>query len=347
MTQTLSTRGERSRFEAPPVSRAESTAPRIAVLIPCYNEAATIANVVADFRHALPTATIYVYDNNSTDDTRSLAGAAGAIVRQEPLQGKGNVLRRMFADIEAEVYLIVDGDGTYDAGSATTMVEMLLRESLDMVNGARVAVTDSAYRPGHAFGNRLLTGTVAAIFGNRIRDMLSGYRALSRRFVKSFPALATGFETETELTVHALELRLPIAEIETPYCDRPHGSTSKLRTFRDGLRILKTILLLVKEERPLQFFSGAAGVLAATAVVLAWPLLSDYLATGLVPRFPTAVLVTGLMILAFMSFVAGLVLDTVTLGRRELRRLHYLGLQGPTFGERRRSTSDASAEPPD
>jgi hypothetical protein len=346
MTQPRLTRDDRSRFEPPPPSHAGAPAPRIAVLIPCYNEAATIASVIADFRRVLPTATIYVYDNNSTDDTRSLAVAAGAVVRHEALQGKGNVLRRMFADIEAEAYLIVDGDGTYDASSATTMVEMLLHESLDMVNGARVAVTDSAYRPGHAFGNRLLTGAVAAIFGNRIRDMLSGYRALSRRFVKSFPALATGFETETELTVHALELRLPIAEIDTPYRDRPHGSTSKLRTFRDGLRIMKTIVLLVKEERPLQFFSGAAGVLALTAVVLAWPLFSDYLATGLVPRLPTAVLVTGLMILAFMSFVAGLVLDTVTLGRRELRRLHYLSLQGLTFRERRRSTADPSVEAP-
>jgi hypothetical protein len=219
------------------------------------------------------------------------------------------------------------------------MVALLLDNSLDMVNGARVSISELAYRPGHQFGNRILTGAVAAIFGNRIRDMLSGYRVLSRRFVKSFPALATGFETETEITVHALELRLPIAEIETPYGDRPLGSKSKLRTFRDGFRILNTIVLLVKEERPLQFFSAAAGILALVSLVLAWPLLTNYFATGLVPRLPTAVLVTGLMILAFMSVVAGLVLDTVTLGRRELRRLHYLGLQGPTFGERRRRPS--------
>lgn len=310
---------------------------RIAVLIPCYNEQAAIASVIGDFRRNLPTAKIYVYDNNSTDDTRVVAARAGAIVRTEALQGKGNVLRRMFADIEADVYVLVDGDGTYDADSAPAMVEALLRDSLDVVNGARVATTDSAYRPGHAFGNRVLTGTVRAIFGKRVRDMLSGYRALSRRFIKSFPALATGFEIETELTVHALELRLPIMEIDTPYRERPAGSESKLRTFRDGLRILRTIVLLVKEERPLQFFCSVSAALAAAAMILAWPLLTVYLETGLVPRFPTAILAMGLMILAFVSLVAGLVLDTVTLGRRELKRLHYLSLRGPATGERRRS----------
>lgn len=316
---------------------ADSTlTPRIAVLVPCYNEAEAIARVVADFQAALPTATVYVYDNNSTDDTKARAAQAGAIVRTETLQGKGNVVRRMFADIEAEVYVLVDGDGTYDAASAAAMVECLLANSLDMVNGARAATNDRAYRPGHMFGNKLLTGTVAAIFGKRIRDMLSGYRVFSRRFVKSFPALASGFETETELTVHALELRLPIAEITTPYKERPEGSVSKLRTFHDGFRILRTIVLLIKEERPLQFFSSAAGALALLAVVLGWPLVTTYIQTGLVPRLPTAVLATGLIILAFMSVVAGLVLDTVTLSRREMKRLHYLGLQGPTFRERRR-----------
>lgn len=313
---------------------------KTAVLIPCYNEEAAIGAVVRDFRAALPDAVIYVYDNNSRDKTVEVAAAEGAVVRREMLQGKGNVVRRMFADIEAEVYVLVDGDGTYDAASSTQMVDTLLANSLDMVNGARVATTDLAYRPGHAFGNKLLTGTVAMIFGNRIRDMLSGYRVMSRRFVKSFPALATGFETETELTVHALELRLPIAEIETPYRDRPVGSQSKLRTFRDGFRILRTIVLLVKEERPLQFFSLTAGLLAMSSLLLAYPLFSSYFATGLVPRLPTAVLVTGLMILSFMSLVAGLVLDTVTHGRRELKRLHYLSLQGPTFGERRRAAAD-------
>jgi glycosyltransferase involved in cell wall biosynthesis len=310
---------------------------RVAVLIPCYNEAGAIATVVKDFAAALPHAKIYVYDNNSTDETRLLARQAGAIVRSEPLQGKGNVIRRMFADIEADVYVLVDGDGTYDASSATRMVELLLSESLDMVNAERVATSDSAYRRGHVLGNKLLTGAVALIFGDRIRDMLSGYRAFSRRFVKSFPALASGFETETELTVHALELRLPIAEIRTPYRERPAGSQSKLRTFRDGLRILRTILLLVKEERPLQFFSTVAAILALSSVRLGWPLITTYLETGLVPRLPTAVLVTGLMVLAFMSFVAGLILDTVTLGRRELKRLQYLSLQGPVFRERRRT----------
>jgi len=324
--------------------QTDAASPRLAVLIPCHNEAAAIATVVAHFRQALPTATVYVYDNNSSDDTARIAAKAGAVVRAEPQQGKGNVVRRMFADIEAEVYVLVDGDGTYDASAAERMVRLLLDESLDMVNGARVPVTELAYRPGHRLGNRLLTGAVAAMFGNRIRDVLSGYRVLSRRFVKSFPALATGFETETELTVHALELRLPIAEIETSYRDRPVGSQSKLRTFRDGVRILRTIVLLVKEERPLKFFSVTAALLATTSLVLAWPLLTSYLETGLVPRLPTAVLVTGLMVLAFMSVVAGLILDTVTLGRRELKRLHYLSLRGPT--ERRRSKSQGGGSPP-
>jgi glycosyltransferase involved in cell wall biosynthesis len=335
------TRDLQSISQYPEAAVAEA---RIAVLIPCFNEAATIAAVVSDFHRALPTAAIYVYDNNSSDDTRNIAAQAGAIVRAEPLQGKGNVLRRMFADIEADVYVIVDGDGTYDAGAAYRMVQLMLEKSLDMVNGARVPATELAYRPGHQLGNRLLTGAVATIFGNRIRDMLSGYRVLSRRFVKSFPALATGFETETELTVHALELRLPIAEIETSYRNRPHGSESKLRTFEDGFRILRTIVLLVKEERPLQFFSLTGAALATTSIVLAWPLFTDFLATGLVPRMPTAVLVTGLMVLAFMSFVAGLVLDTVTLGRREIKRLHYLGLRGPSASERRLLSIQAPAD---
>jgi glycosyltransferase involved in cell wall biosynthesis len=318
---------------------AESTgpSPRIAVLIPCYNEAEAIAGVVTQFNVALPTARIYVYDNNSTDDTKRRAADAGAIVRVETLQGKGNVVRRMFADIEAEVYVLVDGDGTYDAASAAGMVESLLAESLDMVNGARVATKAAAFRPGHVVGNKLLTGTVALIFGDRLRDMLSGYRVMSRRFVKSFPALASGFETETELTVHALELRLPVAEVATPYRDRPVGSQSKLRTFHDGFRILRTILLLVKEERPMQFFGGVALLLAAASLVLGWPLVTTFIETGLVPRLPTAIAATGAMILAFISFIAGLILDTVTLGRREMKRLHYLGLQGPTFRERRRT----------
>lgn len=316
---------------------SSTLAPRIAVLIPCYNEAEAIATVVRQFAAALPSAAIYVYDNNSTDQTKVRADEAGAIVRSETIQGKGNVVRRMFADVEAEAYVLVDGDGTYDAASAGAMVDCLLKNSLDMVNGARVPVTAQAFRPGHVFGNRMLTGTVALIFGDRLRDMLSGYRALSRRFVKSFPALASGFETETELTVHALELRLPIAEMPTPYRDRPAGSQSKLRTFRDGFRILRTIFFLVKEERPLQFFAAVALLLFAVGMILGLPLVTHYLETGLVPRLPTAVLATGSMILSFVSFIAGLVLDTVTLGRREMKRLHYLGLQGPTFRERRRT----------
>jgi glycosyltransferase involved in cell wall biosynthesis len=312
-------------------------APRIAVLIPCYNEAEAIEGVVRDFAAALPTAAIYVYDNNSTDETKARAARAGAIVRTETFQGKGNVVRRMFADIEAEAYVLVDGDGTYDAASAAVMVDTLLANSLDMVNGSRVPVSTLAFRPGHVFGNKLLTGTVAAIFGNRIKDMLSGYRVFSRRFVKSFPALASGFETETELTVHALELRLPIAEIQTPYRDRPPGSKSKLNTFRDGFRILRTIVYLVKEERPMQFFSLVALALFVASLALGWPVVATYLETGLVPRLPTAVLAVGTMILAAVAFISGLILDTVTLSRREMKRLHYLGLQGPTFRERRRS----------
>jgi len=233
--------------------------------------------------------------------------------------------------------VLVDGDGTYHAPSARGMVDDLLTNSLDMVNGARVPVAAAAFRPGHVLGNRMLTGTVALIFGDRLKDMLSGYRVMSRRFVKSFPALAAGFETETELTVHALELRLPIAEVQTPYRDRPPGSQSKLRTYRDGLRILRAIFFLVKEERPLQFFSGVAIALVVASLLLGGPVVAEFVKTGLVPRLPTAILATGLMILAAVSFAAGLILDNVTVGRREMKRLHYLSLQGPTFRERRRS----------
>ena len=328
-----------------PLPDVDPTPTRVAVLIPCFNEEQAIAGVVGDFRRVLPNAVIYVYDNNSTDATRKVAENAGAIVRGEFLQGKGNVVRRMFADIEADAYVLVDGDGTYDAKSAPQMVERLVGESLDMVNGARVATTPLAYRTGHALGNRVLTGAVAVIFGDRIRDMLSGYRVLSRRFVKSFPALAKGFETETELTVHALELRLPIAEVDTPYRDRPPGSASKLHTFRDGFRILRTIVLLMKEERPLLFFSAVGVVLGGMAVAVAWPLLATYLATGLVPRLPTAILATGLTILGFMSFVTGLLLDSVTHGRRELKRLHYLALRGPSNVERRRRPGSHDGSP--
>lgn len=307
---------------------------QIAVIVPCRNEAACIADVVRDFRAALPSATIFVYDNNSDDDTAIVARDAGAVVRSEQLPGKGNVVRRMFADIDADVYVLVDGDATYDAASAGKLVARLETDILDMVTGVRIPVGDDSYRPGHKFGNFFLTGMVSLVFGNRSSDLLSGYRVFSRRFVKSFPALASGFEIETELTVHALELRMPIAEIETPYHSRPTGSESNLRTFHDGLRILRTIGWLAKSERPLPFFGLIFAILATTSIVLAWPLLTTYFDTGLVPRFPTAVLSTGLMLLAFLSLACGIILDTVTRGRREMKRLHYLGIARHRRGAR-------------
>ena len=302
---------------------------RTAVLIPCYNEETAIAKVVADFRRVLPTAEIYVYDNNSSDRTVAVAKQAGALVRTEPLQGKGNVVRRMFADVEADIYVLVDGDDTYDAASAPKMIAALRESSLDMVNGSRVTDIQKAYRPGHRFGNWLLTSMVSWIFGNRFSDLLSGYRVMSRRYVKSFPALSAGFETETELTVHALELRMPIAEIATPYKDRPEGSVSKLSTFKDGFRILWTIIVLVKEERPMQFFSLLALFLSVIGTLLIIPIVIHYLSTGLVPRLPTAVLSMGLMILGFLSLTCGLILDTVTRGRREMKRMRYLNIPAP------------------
>lgn len=299
-------------------------APEVAVLIPCLNEEAAIGTVVTGFRSALPDALIFVYDNGSTDRTIEVAKNAGAIVRREPLKGKGNVMRRMFADVEADIYVLVDGDDTYDAPSAPMMIKELSHNNLDMVNGARAGSSKLAYRTGHRLGNRLLSGLVALIFGARINDMLSGYRVMSRRFVKSFPALAGGFEIETELTVHALQLRLPIAEVMTQYRERPPDSASKLRTISDGTRIARLIMRLIREERPLEFFSSVAIVLAITATLLAIPLLIEYLATGLVPRLPTAVLSTGLMVLSFLSLTCGLVLATVTRGRIEAKRLQYL-----------------------
>ena len=299
------------------------------MLVPCYNEQEAIGQVVRDFRQALPEAIVYVYDNNSQDETRARAAAAGAVVRSESQQGKGFVVRRMFADVEADVYVLVDGDDTYHAPSAPLLVERLLADQLDMVVGRRVTEIEQAYRPGHRLGNRLLTGVVARVFGDRFKDILSGYRVFSRRFVKSFPALTKEFEIETELTVHALELDMPIAEVDTPYKDRPAGSVSKLRTYRDGVRILTTILVLFKEERPLAFFGLAGLALALLALGLGYPVLTEYLRTGLVPRFPTAILATGLMTLAFLSFTSGLVLETVTRGRKELKRLAYLSFPGP------------------
>ena len=314
--------------------------PAIAVLIPCYNEESTISKVVADFRAALPTATVYVYDNGSSDQSAERARQAGAVVATEPLRGKGNVVRRMFADIDADVFVLVDGDDTYAAAAAPSLVQRLIDENLDMVNGARSNEVGSAYRPGHRFGNVLLSRVVAAIFGNRFRDMLSGYRVLSRRFVKSFPGLASGFEIETELTVHALHLRIPVAEVLTEYKERPAGSESKLRTVHDGLRILSTIFVLLKEERPLAFFTSIFVVLALTSTGLAWPLLTTYLETGLVPRLPTAILATGLMLLAFLSLACGMILDSVSRGRWEMRRTRYLQFPAP-----RAALDDAGDEP--
>lgn len=310
-------------------------ATRVAVLVPCYNEEAAIAQTVAAFREALPDAVVYVYDNNSRDRTTEVARAAGAVVRRERLQGKGHVVRRMFADVEADVYVLVDGDATYDAASAPKMIRQLLDESLDMVTGNRISEEVAAYRRGHRFGNQMLSGLVSWVFGKRIGDMLSGYRVLSRRFVKSFPAMAKGFETETELTVHALELRMPIAEVETPYFSRPEGSQSKLSTYKDGVRILRMVGLLVKEERPLQFFSIVAGVLALIGLAFGTSVIVEFLETGLVPRLPTAVLATGLLLLSFLALSSGIVLDSVALSRREARRFAYLAQRGPHLPERR------------
>ena len=303
---------------------------RIAVLIPCYNEEVAIGQVVRDFAAALPAASIFVYDNNSKDRTREVAALAGAMVRTETLQGKGHVVRRMFSDIEADAYVLVDGDGTYDAAAAPEMVRRLLAEQLDMVNAQRIEMEGEgpvgAYRRGHRTGNRVLTGLVRCVFGDRVQDMLSGYRVFSRRFVKTFPALASGFETETEFTIHALDMWMPIAEVPTKYRERPPGSVSKLRTYSDGFRILNTIIKLVKEERPLQFFSIAGAVLLVLGVLVALPVLITYARTGLVPRLPTAVLAMGCVVVAFLAFTCGLILDSVARGRREAKRLAYLAV---------------------
>lgn len=308
---------------------------RIAVLVPCYNEEASIDKVVKDFRTALPTATIFVFDNNSTDKTAAIARAAGAEVFQEKHRGKGFVVRRMFADVDADIYVLVDGDATYDAPSARLMIERLIESQLDMVVGSRVDQDKAAYRAGHRTGNRVLSTFVAWVFGPTFNDMLSGYRVFSRRFVKSFPVLSGGFEIETELTVHALELGLPADEIETPYYARLEGSSSKLNTWRDGFRILLTIASLYRAERPLPFFTGLGLIAALVSIGLAIPIVVTFLETGLVPRLPTAVLATGLMLLAFLCGGIGLVLDTVTRGRREMKLLAYLSHRAA--GQERRS----------
>ena len=301
----------------------------IAIMVPCFNEEAAIASVVTDFRAALPEAAIYVCDNNSTDRTVELARAAGAIVRREAHQGKGNVVRRMFADVDADVFVLVDGDATYDAASARALIARLLDDRLDMVVAARVHSEEAAYRAGHRLGNRLFSGFVDLVFDATFTDILSGYRVFSRRFVKSFPALSRGFEIEIELTVHALQLELPVAELATPYYARPQGSVSKLDTWRDGFRILSTLVNLYRTERPLAFFGGLGAMLAVISVVLAIPIFATFLREGIVPRFPTAILSTGLMLLAFLFAVAGLILDTVTKGRRELKLIAYLAQPAP------------------
>ncbi|HEY8591312.1 MAG TPA: glycosyltransferase family 2 protein [Sphingomicrobium sp.] len=302
---------------------------RVAVLLPCYNEEAAIAQTVAGFRAALPGATVYVYDNNSRDRTREVAAAAGAVVRTERQQGKGHVVRRMFADIDADVYIMADGDLTYDSAAAPAMVDMLVTDQLDMVVGTRRHERKDAYRGGHVIGNKLFTGLLSGLFGRSFNDIFSGYRVFSRRFVKSFPVLSQGFEIETEMSVHALELRMPVGEVETVYAARPEGSHSKLSTYGDGWRILKTIGTLYRIERPTLFYGSIGALLIVAALILAAPLVVTYMRTGLVPRFPTAILVTGMTIIAVLCFFAGLILDTVTRGRREVRRLAYLAHPAP------------------
>jgi len=304
-------------------------AARIAVLVPCYNEEAAIGAVVRDFRAALPTAEIFVYDNASRDQTSQRAREAGAIVRHESRRGKGNVVRRMFADVEADIYVLVDGDDTYDASAAPMLVRTLCEGGYDIVSGRRVAVGEHAYRTGHVLGNRLLTGLTALMFHLKLADLLTGYRIMSRRFVKSFPFTAEGFGIETELTVHAARLLMPMIEIDTSYKERPAGSVSKLNTWGDGFRILFTIVALVREERPLVFFAGVFALLAIASLLVGTPVIVDYFRTGLVPRLPSAVLATALMLLGFLSLASGLILDTVTRGRWELKRTAYLRIPGP------------------
>ena len=306
----------------------------VAVILPCFNEVAVIASVIADFRAALPEAGIYVFDNASTDGTAEVAAEAGAVVRHVPQRGKGKVVRRQFADVDADVYVMADGDGTYDAGQSRALVDMLLDSGLDMVVGTRQAVGDgSEYRPGHVLGNKVLTGTVANIFGRGFSDMLSGYRVLSRRFVKSLPALSKGFEIETELTIHALELRAPYGEMPTAYGSRVEGSTSKLSTIRDGLAIVETIVRLFARERPRQLYMALGSAVALFSMLIAIPVIVDYFETGLVPRFPTAIL-AGLGIVAGLILGAtAVILDSVVTGRREVKRLRYLEIPAPRAAE--------------
>jgi len=307
----------------------KNPAHRVVVLLPCFNEASAIEGVIKDFQNAIPDATVYVYDNNSTDDTVMIAGRAGAIVRSEPFQGKGNVVRRMFADIDADLYVLADGDGTYAAQDAPRMIKCLLENDLDMVTGVRKEMEQEAYRLGHRFGNQALTQTVSFLFGRPVKDMLSGYRIFSRRFAKSFPALSAGFEIETELTVHALEMRMKTGDIETPYGARTAGTQSKLRTYQDGIRIARVILKLLKEEKPALLFGVVGLLLIFLSLCFGLPVVMEFIRTGLVPRLPTALLATGLMVLAFLTLALGLILESVSHSRREMRRLHYLAYPAP------------------
>jgi len=298
----------------------------IAVIIPCFNEAATIGMVIRELKEVRPDAAIYVYDNNSTDKTRQIATAEEALVRLEPRQGKGNVVRRMFADVEANIYVLIDGDATYDVQSLNKLIDTLLNNNLDMVVGRRIETGSRVYRYGHRFGNRLLTGISRILFGEQPSDLLSGYRVMSRRFIKSFPAVSSGFEIETELTLHALSLNIPTAEVETTYRSRPPESVSKLNTYRDGARILSTILLFTKEERPFFFFSLLSLLLGLISLSLGIPVTLEFFETGLVPKLPTAVLSASIMLLAFLGLTSGMILDSVARGRREQKRLAYLRL---------------------
>jgi glycosyltransferase involved in cell wall biosynthesis len=302
---------------------------RIAAIVPCHNEAIAIGKVVHDLRAALPDVAIYVYDNNSSDKTAEVARAAGAYVRHEHIKGKGNVVRRAFADVDADVYLMIDGDDTYDATAAPRMISTLLDGPYDHVLGVRSDITESAYRRGHATGNRVFNLIVSRIFGVEVRDMLSGYRVFSHRFVKSFPAVSREFETETELTIHAATLRVPQAEVEVAFTDRPEGAESKLRTYHDGLKILRLILHLTRVERPVLFHSIVALLLGMVGLALGVPIVLEYLDTGLVPRLPTAILAAFVELLAFMTFFLGLTLSALKRTKDENMRLVYLSMKPP------------------
>jgi len=312
------------------MARSRTDNLNIAVLLPCYNEAATIGPVVRGFRATLPDAAIHVYDNNSTDGTALQAMLAGAHVVRERRQGKGHVVRRMFADIEADIYIIADGDGTYTPDDAEELVRTLLTERADMVVGTRRGVHDDAGRQGHALGNRLFNLLYRTIFGPDFTDIFSGYRAFSRRFVKSFPAVSGGFEIETEMSVHASRLKLPVSELELDYGRRPEGSHSKLSTFRDGAKILWMFAMLMKETQPFAFFSAISATFMLASLGFMAPVLAEYFQTGLVSRMPTWVLSTALMMISFMLFTAGVILDSVARARAEQLRIHYIGLETPS-----------------